>query len=183
MKQIILTIVVTLTAIVAAAQVNVPRQSANYEAANWKPKLLDNPQQITIVAPPAAAQSKAELQSIKNGMAKLDEKKLAEIKYWNAGAPSYRWNQITTQVMNWNNPDLILRTPLAWVNLAVYDATILAWKEKIKYKRKRPHEIDPSLKPAVIAPLTYSYPCEHSLTALLPQMCLLIFCRIKAIQF
>ena len=69
-------------------------QSANYEAANWKTWLLDNPQQITVVAPPAAAQSKAELQSIKQGIAKLDEKKLTEIKYWDAGAPSYRWNQI-----------------------------------------------------------------------------------------
>ncbi len=165
MKQVILSIVIILTSIIATAQTNTPRQSANYEAANWKPKVLDNPEQITIAAAPTAAQSKTELQIIKQAMAKLDEKKLAEIKYWNAGAPSYRWNQITTQVMNWNNPDLILRTPLAWVNIAVYDATILAWKEKIKYKRKRPHEIDPSLKPAVIAPLTYSYPCEHSVTA------------------
>ena len=68
MKQIILSIVISLTAIVAMAQMNVPRQSANYEAANWKTWLLDNPQQITIAAPPAAAQSKAELQSIKQRM-------------------------------------------------------------------------------------------------------------------
>ena len=67
--------------------------------------------------------------------------------------------------MTWDKPDLILRTPQAWMNLAIYDATILAWKEKIKYKRKRPQDLDPSLKPAVIAPLTFSYPCEHSITA------------------
>ncbi len=91
MKQVIFSIVILFTAIIATAQ---QRQSANYEAANWKTKLLDNPQQITIAPPPGAAQSKAELQTIKQEMAKLDEKKLAEIKYWDAGAPSYRWNQI-----------------------------------------------------------------------------------------
>lgn len=180
MKHIILSIMISLTAIVATAQINVPRQSANlptgqagYEAANWKTWLLDNPQQITVVAPPAAAQSKAELQSIKQGMAKLNarpddqvgrEKKLAEIKYWDAGAPAYRWNQIGPALVN-QKPELLLRMPAAWMNMAIYDATILAWKEKIKYKRKRPNVLDASLKPLINAPLTYSYPCEHSVTA------------------
>ncbi len=165
MKQIILSIVITLASIIATAQTDVPRQSANYEAANWKTKLLDNPQQITVVAPPTFVQSKAELKTIKQGLSQLDEKKLAEIKYWNAGAPAYRWNQIVIKVINWNNPDLLLRTSQAWVNLAIYDATILAWKEKMKYKRVRPGAFDPSLKPVINAPLTYSYPCEHSVTA------------------
>ncbi|MEO5685054.1 MAG: phosphatase PAP2 family protein [Chitinophagaceae bacterium] len=180
MKEIILSIAVSLYALNAMAQTNTANRQANYEAANWQPKLLDKPAQITIAAPPAAAQSKAELQSIKKGMTKLDKIKLAEIKYWDAGAPSYRWNQITTGVMNWNNPDLILRTPLAWVNIAIYDATILAWKEKIKYKRKRPHEIDPSIKMAVIAPRTYSYPCEHSVTAAAAATVLAYFLPDKA---
>lgn len=165
MKQIILSLVITLTSIATTAQTSVKQQAANYEAANWKTKMLDNPRQITVAAPPTAAQSKTELQTIKKGMANLDEKKLADIKYWNAGAPSYRWNQVGLKLINWNNPDLILRTPLAWVNLAIYDATILAWKEKLKYKRGRPQSLDASLKPLINAPLTYSYPCEHSVTA------------------
>src|SRR5258708_2848409 len=69
-------------------------QSANYEAANWSTRLLDRPEQIKSATPPGIAQSKTELQSIKERMGKLDEKKLGEIKYWNAGAPSYRWNQV-----------------------------------------------------------------------------------------
>ncbi|HMJ46012.1 MAG TPA: phosphatase PAP2 family protein [Ferruginibacter sp.] len=163
MKKIILSMLISFCAIVATAQMI--SRSANYEAASWKTKLLDNPGQITITAPPSAAQSKAELQTIRQAMAKTDEKKNEQIKYWNAGAPSYRWNQIMLKVISWNNPDLILRTPQAWVNLAMYDATILAWKEKLKYKRKRPQDMDPSLKPSIIAPLTYSYPCEHTVTA------------------
>jgi membrane-associated phospholipid phosphatase len=162
MKQIILSIIILLNAIIVTAQINVLHQTANYEAANWKTWLLDNPRQITIAAPPA--QSKAELQFIKQAMAKLDEKKLAQIKYWNAGAPAYRWNQIVLGLID-QNPLTQLRMPASWMNVAIYDATILAWKEKIKYKRKRPGDLDPSLKPVINAPMTYSYPCEHTVTA------------------
>ncbi len=171
MKQIILSIVITLTAIGATAQTATPRPSASlstgkagYEAANWKTWLLDNPQQITIAAPPSVDQSKAELQTIKQAIAKLDEKKLAEIKYWDAGAPSYRWNQIVLKLTS-QKQEILLRMPASWMNLAIYDATILAWKEKIKYKRKRPGTMDPSIKTVVNGPQTYSYPCEHTVTA------------------
>ena len=171
MKQIILSVMITLTAIVATAQ--------NYEAANWKPWLLDNPQQITVVASPSVAQSKTELQNIKQAMAKLDKKKLAAIKYWNAGAPSYRWNQIVLGLID-QNPLTQLRMPASWMNVAIYDATILAWKEKIKYKRKHPHDLDASLKPVINAPLTYSYPCEHSVTAAAAAYILAYFFPAKA---
>jgi len=164
MKQITLSIAIALIAIVATAQTNVSHQSANYEAAGWKTWLLDNPQQITIVAPPGAVQSKAELQTIKQGLGKLDDKKMAQIKYWDAGAPAYRWNQIAPELID-QKPEVMLRFVTAWMNMAIYDATILAWKEKIKYKRQRPNELNPSLKPVINAPLTYSYPCEHSVTA------------------
>ncbi|MEO6454493.1 MAG: phosphatase PAP2 family protein [Ginsengibacter sp.] len=179
MKQFILSSVISLTTIIAKAQINVYSQSLNYEAANWKTWLLDNEEQIKIVAPPGVAQSKAELQTIKLEMNKLDEKKLAEIKYWNAGAPSYRWNQIAPKLID-QKPEVMLRTPTAWMNIAIYDATILAWKEKIKYKRKRPNVLDASLKPAVNTPLTYSYPCEHSVTAAAAANVLAYFFPAKA---
>src|SRR5260221_9484204 len=179
MKQIILLTVISLTAIVAKTQMKSPRTSANYEAAGWKTWLLDNPQQITTVAPPAAAQSKAEIQFIKQRMAKLDEKKLGEIKYWNAGAPSYRWNQIVLGLVD-QKPETMLRMPAAWMNMAIYDATILAWKEKIKYKRNRPRDLDPLVKPVINAPLTYSYPCEHSVTSAAAAYMLAYFFPAKA---
>jgi membrane-associated phospholipid phosphatase len=158
MKKFITSIAIMVTAIIANAQ------SPNYEAARWKTKLLDNPQQITIAPPPGVAQSKNELQTIKQRMDKLDEKELQEIKYWDAGPPSYRWNQIAPKLI-YQKMDALLRTPTAWMNIAIYDATILAWREKIKYKRSRPHNLDRSLKPVVNGPQTYSYPCEHTVTA------------------
>ena len=163
MKHIILPMFVTLVATMAMAQ-DVSRPSANYEAANWKLWMLDNPQQIVVSAPPNGAQSKTELQSVKQRISKVDQKKLTEIKYWDAGAPAYRWNQILPGFVQLK-PAAMLRLPGSWMNIAIYDATILAWKEKIKYKRSRPAGLDHSLKTVVNTPATYSYPCEHSVTA------------------
>jgi membrane-associated phospholipid phosphatase len=163
MKQFFLSIVIMLTITVATAQKDAKqKQSANYEAANWKIWLIDNPNQITIPAP--AVPSKSELQIIKQRLSTLNEKKLTEIKYWDAGAPSYRWNQIETALFS-QKPEAWLRMPASWMNIAIYDATILAWKEKLKYKRKRPQDVDALLNSPIQAPLTYSYPCEHSVTA------------------
>ncbi|NEU09685.1 phosphatase PAP2 family protein [Flavihumibacter sp. R14] len=139
-------------------------QAVGYQAANWKTWLLDEPGNIRIDAPPSGSLAKAELRTLKQEAGRLDAAKLAQIKYWNAGAPSYRWNQISPELVA-AKPALMLRFPSAWMNLAIYDATILAWKEKAKYKRERPAVADPSLKPVIAAPLTYSYPCEHTVTA------------------
>jgi len=180
MKQILHSAAITLIAIVTYGQINVAGQRANYEATTWKTWLLDNPQQIMTVAPPDAAQSKAELQLIKQRMDKLDEKKLSQIRYWDAGAPAYRWNQIAPALMSPQKFDVLLRTPTAWMNIAIYDATILAWKEKVKYKRSRPSVLNPSLKPVIHIPQTYSYPCEHSVTAAAAAYVLAYFIPEKA---
>jgi membrane-associated phospholipid phosphatase len=157
MKQMFFTIAFFLLQICTQAQ-----RVVSYEAANWKVWQLDNPQQIIIGAPPS--QTKAELQVVKQALNALDAKKREAIRYWNAGAPSYRWNQIIIELVD-KNPEAMLRIPSSWINLAIYDATVLAWKEKLKYKRKRPQELDASIKTVVDAPKTYSYPCEHSVTA------------------
>jgi membrane-associated phospholipid phosphatase len=164
MKHITLCSMVMFVAAVAAAQVGDRREPANYEAANWKTWLVDNPQEIIIAAPPGDAQSKTELQSVRKRIGQVDGKKLTEIKYWNAGAPAYRWNQIAPVLLA-RKPEVMLRLPLSWINIAIYDATILAWKEKARHKRMRPGEMDRSLVPLIIPPTTYAYPCEHTVTA------------------
>lgn len=175
MKQIILSIVIVLTAMTIKAQ-----QAENYEAANWKTWLLDNPQQIVIAAAPGASQSKTELQLVKQRLAKLSNSDKAKIVYWNAGAPAYRWNQLAPELISWDKVDVLLRTPGAWMNLAIYDATILAWKEKIKYKRSRPNVLDLSIKPVINTPATYAYPCEHTVTAAAAATVLAYFYPAKA---
>ncbi len=164
MKHFILSLAISFIAIIAVAQTTLKYKPSNYEATNWKTWLLDSALSIAIAASPTAAQSQAELLSIKQQMNKLDEKKSEAIKYWDAGAPSYRWNQIVIDLLS-QKFDVQLRMPASWMNIAIYDATILAWKEKLKYKRRRPNVLDSSLKTVINAPQTYSYPCEHSVTA------------------
>jgi membrane-associated phospholipid phosphatase len=179
MKQFIFSVVIVFTAVVAAAQPPAMRSAARYEAANWKTWLLDNPGKISIAAPPGNAQSKKELQAIKQQMSKLDAQKKVAIKYWDAGAPAYRWNQVIDGLLE-QDYSVMLRMPAAWMNIAIYDATILAWKEKARYKRKRPGDMDALLKPLIDAPQTFSYPCEHTVTAAAAAYMLAYFFPAKA---
>jgi membrane-associated phospholipid phosphatase len=160
LKKIIISLFIFLCSFSAIAQTITSREIVNYEAANWKLWMLDSSQQIMVNTPPNAAQSKTELQLLQSQINKLNDSKLTAIRYWNAGAPAYRWNEIAPKLVE-QQPQSLLRMPAAWMNIAIYDATILAWKEKIKYKRQRP-----AISNAVVkAPLTYSYPCEHTVTA------------------
>src|SRR5687768_17827794 len=163
MKQILFSFLIVIAGYTSTAQSTPVRKASLYEAANWKPRLIDAAL-IKTAAPPSAAATANELKTLKQKMGNLSKQSRQAIVYWNAGAPAYRWNQIAPQLMD-QKPDSWLRIPTAWINIAIYDATILAWKEKLKYKRKRPHQEDASVKPLVESPLTYSYPCEHSVTA------------------
>ena len=49
--------------------------------------------------------------------------------------------------------------------MAIYDATIAAWKSKYFYNRTRPSEVDPTLATAVATPGSPSYPSEHAAAA------------------
>ena len=164
MKQAIFSMLIAIVSICAVVQPAVSQTSANYEAAGWKTWLLDSTNQAAIPAAPSAAQSRTELKTIKKVVNELDKKKLEAIRYWDAGAPSYRWNKIVWELLS-QDYAVMLRMPASWMNIAIYDATILAWKEKTKYKRQRPGVLDPLLKTPIKAPQTYSYPCEHSVTA------------------
>lgn len=157
MKKKIFIILLFLAPICSWAQ-----KTPSYEAASWQLWQLDHPEKISIPAP--SGQIKTELLAVKQALAALDDKKLEAIRYWNAGAPSYRWNEIIADMID-KHPETMLKLPSAWINLAIYDATVLAWKEKLKYKRKHPHETDTAIKTIIDAPKTYAYPCEHSVTA------------------
>ncbi len=165
MKSVLLLMTITVTAMFARSQTSVKMNYANDEAASWPTYFLNNANGITIAPPPGQDASKAEIQIVKQKVAKVNAAKLKEIKYWDAGAPAYRWNQVAGKLITWNNPDLALRFPTTWVNIAIYNATVIAWKEKQKYKRERPNVADPGVKSVINAPLTYSYPCEHTVTA------------------
>jgi membrane-associated phospholipid phosphatase len=134
------------------------------EPASWKPFLNYSAGELNLPAPDEK-NTRKELTEIKTKMAKVDDRLMQRIKYWDAGAPSFRWNEIATSMVTFENIYTFMRFPTAWVNMAIYDATLAAWKAKDQYKRSRPFQADATIKPLVASPATRSYPCEHTVTA------------------
>lgn len=133
--------------------------------AQWKTFVLSDANEIQLPAPPGKDQTALELAEVKKKMSQVDEKIRREIFYWDAGAPAYRWNEITNKLISFQNINTYIRFPAAWVNVAIYDAILVAWKAKDQYNRQRPFQMDPSLTTLVASPATPSYPCEHTVTA------------------
>lgn len=135
------------------------------DASHWKTWVLNDINQVKLSAPPNKEQTQKELMEIKEKVAKRNDKILYQIQYWDAGSPAYRWNEMAYQMTTFENFGTFVRAPMSWMNMAIYDATVVAWKIKYDQKRKRPFQADPTLKPVVDPPGTPSYPCEHSVTA------------------
>ena len=146
------------------------KSQSQSDVAGWNTWVLHRYGEINTPAPPDKAQTEKELSVVKDMIANRNETKLQQVMYWDAGAPSYRWNEIGYRIVG---PELFTkkgggnfwRAPMAWMNIAIYDATIEAWKLKNKHKRKRPFEMSSSIHPAVAVSNIPAYPCEHAVTA------------------
>ena len=135
------------------------------EPSYLKTWVLKDAGQIKVPPPPNKEQTQKEIADIKEKIATQNERILNQIQYWDAGSPAYRWNEMAYKLITFENFGRFLRAPMAWMNMAINDATAAAWKVKYSYQRKRPFQVDPLLKPVIASPVTPSYPCEHSVTA------------------
>src|SRR5205823_12851187 len=107
----------------------------------------------------------AEIAQLRALAAQRDAAALHRIRYWDAGAPGYRWNELA--MAQGLKAGILLRAyrMLALLNVAIYDATIAAWAAKYTYHRPRPSAVSPALSTALPTPLSPSYPCEHAVAA------------------
>ncbi len=121
---------------------------------------------MRLPAPPASDVTSTELQWVKECATQRDAATLAQIHYWDAGSPAYRWMQIALQaVQNANLPAPLQTRALALIAAAISDATVAAWDSKYAYNRKHPSDLDPTVAPVVAVPQSPSYPSEHAATA------------------
>lgn len=136
------------------------------QAGTWKTWVLASGSQLRLPPPPDDAATRAEIDELRALGDRRDAVARDRIAFWGAGAPPYRWVELAL--------DRILKGPVrglnaaryvALVNVAMYDATIAAWDSKYAYKRPRPSEFDPSLRPMLPNPHSPSYPSEHAVTA------------------
>jgi len=86
-----------------------------------------------------------------------------EMMRWNAGSPSYHWQNLMASLWTNGTNEGILANLL--LGISTYDATLTAWKIKNQYKRKRPFEVNIKVKTFGPKPTSPSYPCEYAVAA------------------
>ena len=133
-------------------------------AGMWKTWFITSGKQFRLPPPPNATATKEELKTLRSVQSELDSAAKATLLYWNAGAPSYRWQSILVSVLasDTAQPGQLVRVLL---DIAVYDATVAAWDTKYAYNRPRPYTQNSEIKSYTIKPESPSYPCEYSVAA------------------
>lgn len=135
-------------------------------AGNWRTWVISSGRDYRVPAPPGPAQTRSELRSLADLVSQNDEAAREQIRFWDAGAPAYRWiDLINSRVLAGTPTTPFPHRVYTYVALAMYDATIAAWESKYFYKRQRPSEWDHNLPTAVVVPKSPSYPSEHSAAA------------------
>ena len=136
------------------------------DAGGWATWLLDTSSQFRMNVPPNEAATADEIAKLITMAGERNEEALQQIAYWNAGPPSYRWNQITVGAIDKRGiPGASASRILALVHAAIYDATVAAWDSKYTYNRPRPSTFDDALTTVIPNPVSPSYPSEYAVTA------------------
>src|SRR5262245_18107443 len=136
------------------------------QAGQWKTWALSSGSQLRVQSPPSRPISEEEIGALKRLSFGRDAAALDLINFWDAGSPSYRWNEFAIDRILRNkigNP----RAPriLSYVHVAIYDAMVSAWRWKYIHNRTRPNALNRSLTTAIPNPNSPSYPSEHSAAA------------------
>jgi membrane-associated phospholipid phosphatase len=135
-------------------------------AGMWKTWVIASGDTLRLPAPPDAEITSRELKWVKDCVSQRDQAALDAIHYWDAGAPAYRWMQLTQQiVVNAGLAAPLQTRALALVAAAISDSTVAAWDSKYAYNRAHPSNLDPTIQPAIAVPPNPSYPSEHAVTA------------------
>src|SRR5579871_1054026 len=135
-------------------------------AGQWKTWVISSGSVLRLPPPPDANGTSAEIQWVKECVANRSSAALAQIHFWDAGAPGYRWMQMTEQLAVSEGLATPLQTrALSLVAAAIYDATVAAWDSKYVYMRQHPADLDASVNPVVTPVAAPSYPSEHAVTA------------------
>lgn len=94
----------------------------------------------------------------------LNDSLIAQVRYWNAAYPSYRWHQIMVAAGN-NTKGHKNGGRMVILHLAVYDALAQVWKLKQDSERKAPFEKNKGIKVLAESKSASSFICEYSATA------------------
>lgn len=154
------------------------------KAGSWRTWIISSGKDFRVPPPPGAAETQSELRALSALVAANDDSTMAQIAFWDAGAPSYRWIALLNARMNANVPTTAFAHRVyAYMAMAMHDATIATWESKYFYNRARPSELDHKLSTAVGVPNSPSYPSEHAATAQAAAAVLAYFLPAEAQSF
>ena len=132
-------------------------------AGAWRTWALASGSQFRLPPPPDAAATRAEIERLRGMEASRDAEARERIAWWDAAAPSYRWNQVALdEAMRAGLPANPASRHLALLHAALADAMVATWDSKYAHDRPRPAAADPTLRTAIPTPPSPSYPDEHA---------------------
>jgi membrane-associated phospholipid phosphatase len=167
-----------------APSVAAAAESAEPTAGTWRTWIISSAADYRAPAPPGAAQTQAEIREVARLTGQNGPAEQAQITYWDAGAPAYRWMGLLHARSDAMQPLSTYPARLyAYVAIAMYDATIATWESKYYYERRRPSEIRPNLPVVLPVPQSPSYPSEHASTAWAAATVLSYFFPAEAASF
>jgi membrane-associated phospholipid phosphatase len=135
-------------------------------AGQWKTWVISSGSEFRLPGPPDSNATAAEIQLLNGGASSLTPDQLAQIQFWNAGAPGYRWMELTEQLVVSEGLSTPLQTrAMSLVAVAIYDSMVAAWDTKYTYSRQHPSEIDPTISTVLTPTASPSYPSEHAVAA------------------
>lgn len=165
-KRFLLLVGVILLCLTAPVFAQSEMEMIEPDAGSWSTWLLDSGDQIRLDMPPDEAATADEITELMAMVNARDEDALQQIAYWNAGPPSYRWNQIALNAVDKRGmAGTSINRVLALVHAAIYDGTIAAWDNKYTYNRPRPSAFNADLTTVIPNPPSPSYPSEYAVTA------------------
>lgn len=135
-------------------------------AGQWKTWAIPSGKEYRVPAPPTPSETQAELRQLAELISHNTSETAAQIAYWDAGAPAYRWIDLISLRLQAGTPTSAYpHRVYSYVAMAMYDATVATWESKYHYNRARPSEMDHKLPTAVDVPDSPSYPSEHAAAA------------------
>ena len=153
-------------------------------AGQWRTWVISSGKDYRVPPPPSHWQTPAELKQVEDLVRHLDDATRQKIRFWDAGAPAYRWiDLISRRVLAGTPTTAYPHRVYTYVALAMYDATIATWESKHFYQRPRPSQLDDDIRPAAAVPNSPSYPSEHAAAAQAAATVLAYFLPAEAASF
>jgi membrane-associated phospholipid phosphatase len=141
-------------------------QQVEPNAGKWRTWVISSGKDYRVPPPPSPSATQFELRELQKLVGSNNSQSLEQIKFWDAGAPGYRWmDMVSARIFAGTPATAYPHRVQVYLALAMYDATVAAWESKYYYNRSRPSDLDHKLQTSVAVPNSPSYPSEHAAAA------------------